>query len=81
MQTSESAALLRHQLRAGPAAANQARATILDAFERASGNAVHAAELLNVPHRILLKMMQDPGIASGVPRIRASAKPRREARS
>lgn len=57
----------------------EAREKILAAFRQTSGNAVHATNLLGIGHRTLLRYLgHDPGLASGVEKIRANAKAARE---
>ncbi len=57
----------------------EAREKILAAFREKGGNAVHAADVLGIGHRTLLRYMDtDPGLQSGVDKIRTTAKAARE---
>jgi hypothetical protein len=56
-----------------------ARARVAAAFRDAGGKATHAADLLGVSHRTVLRMLKDPGVASAVARIREEAKASRKA--
>lgn len=57
-----------------------AREKILAAFREKKGNAVHAAEVLGIGHRTLLRYMdQDPGLAAGIDKIRNNARDARKA--
>lgn len=49
---------------------SEARAEIVEAFRKSDGNAVHAARLLGIGHRTLLRYMKDGGIAASVAEIR-----------
>lgn len=56
-----------------------AREKILAAFREKAGNAVHAATVLGIGHRTLLRYMgQDPGLSSGVDKIRETARDSRK---
>lgn len=56
-----------------------ARDKILAAFRESHGNAVHAATVLGIGHRTLLRYMeQDSGLEAGIEKLRTAAREARE---
>ena len=59
-----------------------AREKILAAFRQTNGNAVHAAAVLGIGHRTLIRYMnQDQGLTAGIDKIRDAARAARKAAS
>lgn len=56
-----------------------ARAKILAAFRDCKGNAVHAADVLGIGHRTILRLLnRDPALDAAVDKIRTAARAARE---